>query len=61
MKIFYYDTIITRPTKAKEGPTSHEVRLTPQDTNPVFQCLEELTALNKIYLSYHIIYLFGKL
>ena len=27
------------PTKAKEAPSSHEVRLTPLDTNPVFQCL----------------------
>ena len=25
------------PTKAKEAP--HEVRLTPLDINPVFQCL----------------------
>ena len=24
------------PTKAKEAPSSHEVRLTPLDTNPVF-------------------------
>ena len=27
------------PTNAKEVPSSHEVRLTPLDTNPVFQCL----------------------
>ena len=27
------------PTKAKGAPSSHEVRLTPLDTNPVFQCL----------------------
>ena len=27
------------PTKAKEVPSLHEVRLTPLDTNPVFQCL----------------------
>ena len=27
------------PTKAKEAPFPHEVRLTPLDTNPVFQCL----------------------
>ena len=26
------------PTKAKEAPSPHEVRL---DTNPVFQCLGE--------------------
>ena len=24
------------PTKAKEAPSPHEVRLTPLDTNPVF-------------------------
>ena len=28
-----------RPTKAKEAPSPHEVRLTPLDTNPVFECL----------------------
>ena len=27
------------PTKAKEAPSPHEVRLAPLDTNPVFQCL----------------------
>ena len=27
------------PTKVKEAPSSHEVRLTALDTNPVFQCL----------------------
>ena len=27
------------PTKAKEAPPSHEVRMTPLDNNPVFQCL----------------------
>ena len=27
------------PTKAKEGPSPHEIRLTPLDTNLVFQCL----------------------
>ena len=25
--------------KAKEGPSFHEVKLTPLDTNPVFECL----------------------
>ena len=30
-----------RPTKAKEAPSPHEVRLTPLDTKPVFQCLRE--------------------
>ena len=29
------------PTKAKEAPSPHKVRLTLLDTNPVFQCLEE--------------------
>ena len=29
------------PTKAKEAPSPHEVRLAPLDTNPVFQCVEE--------------------
>ena len=27
------------PTKAKEAPSPHEVRLTQLDTNPVFQCV----------------------
>ena len=27
------------PTKAKEAPSPHEVRLAPLDTNPVFQSL----------------------
>ena len=29
------------PTKAKEAPSPHEVRLAPLDTNPVFQCLRD--------------------
>ena len=29
------------PTKAKEAPCSHEVRVIPLDTKPVFQCLGE--------------------
>ena len=29
------------PTKAKEVPSPHEVRLAPLDTNPVFQSLGE--------------------
>ena len=29
------------PTKAKEAPSSHEVRLTLLDTNPVFQYLRD--------------------
>ena len=28
------------PTKAKEAPSPHEVRLAPLDTNPVFQSVE---------------------
>ena len=27
------------PTKAKEAPSPHEVRLALRETNPVFQCL----------------------
>ena len=27
------------PTKAKGAPSPHEVRLTPLNSNPVFQCL----------------------
>ena len=27
------------PTKAKEVPSPHEVRMSPLDTNPVFQSL----------------------
>ena len=29
------------PTKAKETPSPHEVRLTLMDSNPVFQCLRD--------------------
>ena len=29
------------PTKAKEAPSPHEVRLTPLEANPIFQCLPE--------------------
>ena len=29
------------PTKAKEAPSPHEVRLAPLDTNPIFQSLLE--------------------
>ena len=31
------------PTKAKEAPSPHEIRLAPLDTNPVFQCLGEIS------------------
>ena len=34
------------PTKAEETPSPHEVRLTPLDINPVFQCNVE----NVIYV-----------
>ena len=30
-------------TKAKEAPSPHEVRLALLDTNPIFQCLRELS------------------
>ena len=30
------------PTKAKEAPSPDEIRLTPLDTNPVFQCLGDM-------------------
>ena len=29
------------PTKAKEAPSPHEVRLAPLDINPVFRCLQQ--------------------
>ena len=35
------------PTKAKEEPSPHEVRLTPLDTNPIFQSL----GINLLYIS----------
>ena len=31
------------PTKAKEAPSPHEVRLTSLDTNPVSQCLGDVS------------------
>ena len=34
------------PTKAKEAPSPHEVRLTPLDTNPVFQYLGDNLAMS---------------
>ena len=30
------------PTKVKEAPSPHEIKLAPLDTNPVFQCIAEL-------------------
>ena len=32
-----------QPTKAKVASFSHEIRLTPRDTKPVFQCIGEIT------------------
>ena len=34
------------PTKAKEAPSPHEVRLTSLDTNPVFQCVGDARVYN---------------
>ena len=36
-------------TKAKEAPSSHEVRLTPLDTNPVFQCMNKVRKAKATY------------
>ena len=37
------------PTKAKEVPSPHEVRLAPLDTDPVFQSLwEDIAKIEKI-------------
>ena len=38
-------------TKAKEAPSSHEVRLTPLDTNPVYQCLGESLSISTQYFN----------
>ena len=32
------------PTKAKEAPSPHEVRLAPLDTNPVFHSLRDVSS-----------------
>ena len=40
------------PTKAKEAPSPHEVRLAPLDTNPVFQSLEGKSAQQKRHQKY---------
>ena len=40
------------PTKAKEAPSPHEVRLAPLDTNPVFQCLDnQLLNINTMIIN----------
>ena len=36
------------PTKAKEAPFPHEVRLTPLDTSPVFQCLGDIKIFHEM-------------
>ena len=39
------------PTKAKEAPSPHQLRLTPLDTNPVFQSLRgDFQSLQLTYL-----------
>ena len=38
------------PTKAKEAPSPHEVRLAPLDTNPVFQSLGEDDAEAQLWI-----------
>ena len=32
------------PPNAKEAPSAHEVRLTPPETNPIFQYLGAITS-----------------
>ena len=40
---FYRDTILEElPTKAKEDPSPHEMRLYPLDINPVFPGLRDI-------------------
>ena len=39
------------PTKTKEAPSLHEVRLAPLDTNLVFQCLGEIIIMSSIKMS----------
>ena len=46
------------PTKAKEVPSPHEVRLSLLDTNPVFQCLEDKSLVyQKKYCILHVPFL----
>ena len=55
------------PTKAKEAGSPHEVRLTPLDTNPAFQCFKDLerlythTPLNKMPHDFQAPYLMAPL
>ena len=39
------------PTKAKEAPSPHEVRLAPLDTNPIFQGLRGNPIESKVSFS----------
>ena len=39
------------PTKAKEAPSPHEVRLAPLDTNPVFQCLGDNIQYSLVFIT----------
>ena len=39
------------PTQSKEGPSPHEVRLTPLDNNPVFHCLEGMFVVLLLLMS----------
>ena len=43
------------PTKAKEAPSPHEVRLTLLETNPVFQCLGDNNLLTSFRLPKQIV------
>ena len=42
------------PTKAKEAPCPHEIRLSPLDTNPVFPCLREVKDLEEAFKDLYI-------
>ena len=44
------------PTKAKEAPSPHEVRLAPLDTNPVFQSLVKCVLDSKLVYDKKIIF-----
>ena len=43
------------PTKAKEGPPLHEMRLSPLDINPVFPGLREIIILINVIITFIII------
>ena len=42
------------PTKAKEAPSPHEVRLTLLDINPLFQCLGGNLPVAEIKLKFQV-------